>query len=101
MSDPAGADEQRSSDDQGDQGGTDDSEGSEGSDDSDGSEDEVSDEDVTEIEEERQERLDPDNRPDNAEVDNTNRDFDAETGTFTDTEEHEEAEPKFVAEEDL
>lgn len=41
-------------------------------------------EEIKEIEETREERLDPDNRPDNAEVDNTGRTFDAETGTFVD-----------------
>lgn len=39
-----------------------------------------------ELEEERQKRLDPDNRPDNAEVDNSKRDFDPETGLFEDSE---------------
>jgi hypothetical protein len=57
--------------------------------------------DPEEIEAERKERLDPDNRPDTAEVDNTQRDFDAEKGTFTDTDDYEEVEPKFVADEDL
>jgi hypothetical protein len=38
-----------------------------------------------ELESERAERLDPDNRPDNAEVDNTGREFDATRGQFTDT----------------
>lgn len=32
----------------------------------------------------REQRLDPDNRPDSAEVDNTDRTFDAEAGMFTD-----------------
>ena len=48
-----------------------------------------------EIEAERRERLDPDNRPDRAEVDNTDRDFDEEKGMFTDREGYEEAEAKF------
>ena len=43
---------------------------------------EISEEEQREIEEERQERLDPDNRPDNSEVDNTNRTF--EDGEFKD-----------------
>lgn len=51
--------------------------------------------DAEEIEEERQERLDPDNRPEDAEVDNTDRDFDAEKGLFTDSEGYEEAEERF------
>ncbi|MDR7363633.1 hypothetical protein [Nocardioides marmoribigeumensis] len=37
------------------------------------------------IEEERQERLDPDNRPDNAEVDNTQRTFIPEEARFEDS----------------
>ena len=52
-------------------------------------------EDKEEIEEERKERLDPDNRPDNVEVDNSERDFDVEKGMFTDSEGYEEAEEKF------
>lgn len=51
-----------------------------------------------EVEAERQERLDPENRPDNAEVDNTDRDFDVERGMFTDSEGYEEAEPRFPPE---
>jgi hypothetical protein len=47
---------------------------------------ELSQEQVDEIEAEREERLDPDNRPENAEVDNTDRDFDTTTGQFTDHE---------------
>ena len=39
---------------------------------------------IREIEEERQERLDPENRPRNAEIDNTHRDFDPEQGAFDD-----------------
>ncbi len=54
-------------------------------------------EDEAEIEEERKERLDPENRPDNVEVDNTDRDFDPEKGMFTDAEGYDEAEPKFPA----
>ena len=48
-------------------------------------------EDEAEIEEERERRLDPDNRPDNVEVDNTDRDFDPEKGMFTDAEGYDEA----------
>jgi hypothetical protein len=55
-------------------------------------------EDEQQIEEERQRRLDPENRPDGVEVDNTDRDFDAEKGMFTDSEGYEEAEPRFPAE---
>ena len=46
----------------------------------------LSEEEIDEIEAEREERLDPDNRPENAEVDNTDRDFDTTTGQFTDHE---------------
>jgi hypothetical protein len=52
-------------------------------------------EDEEEIEEDRQERLDPDNRPDGAEIDNTDREFDAKKGMFTDAEGYDEAEEKF------
>ncbi|HYF71856.1 MAG TPA: hypothetical protein VD864_03490 [Nocardioides sp.] len=51
-----------------------------------------------EIEAERRERLDPENRPEQAEVDNTDRDFDVERGMFTDSEGYEEAEPRFPPE---
>ena len=46
-----------------------------------------------EIEEERDKRLDPDNRPENAEVDNTPRDFDVERGLFKDSDDYDESEP--------
>ena len=46
-----------------------------------------------EMEEERERRLDPDNRPDTAEVDNTQRDFDVERGMFTDAEDYDESAP--------
>jgi hypothetical protein len=45
------------------------------------------------IEETRAERLDPDNRPENAEVDNTERTFDVERGMYTDSEDYDENEP--------
>jgi hypothetical protein len=51
--------------------------------------------DAEEIEADRQERLDPDNRPDGAEVDNTDRQFDAEKGLFEDSEGYERAEERF------
>jgi hypothetical protein len=51
--------------------------------------------DAEEIEAERQERLAPDNRPEDAEVDNSDREFDAEKGMYTDSEGYEQAEPKF------
>lgn len=52
----------------------------------DGSNHEQSEEEKQEIEAEQQERLDPENRPSNAEVDNTGREFDPEIGQFTDHE---------------
>ncbi len=45
------------------------------------------------MEEERERRLDPDNRPDGAEVDNTERTFDHERGQFTDSDDYDESEP--------
>lgn len=53
---------------------------------------EVDQQEVEEIEREREQRLAAENRPDAAEVDNTQRDFDVETGLFTDSEGHDEAE---------
>ncbi|WP_205473312.1 hypothetical protein [Nocardioides sp. SYSU D00038] len=47
------------------------------------------------VERDRAERLDPDNRPDNVEVDNTGRTFDAERGMFTDSEGYDDADAKF------
>jgi hypothetical protein len=43
---------------------------------------ELTDEELEQLEREREERLDPDNRPVNAEVDNTGRQFDVERGEF-------------------
>jgi hypothetical protein len=54
---------------------------------------EVSEAEREQIEQERKERLDPDNRPDNAEVDNTQRDFDTEHGEFTDADHDEQLGP--------
>ena len=48
--------------------------------------DDVDDDLLEQIEEERKERLDPDNRPDGAEVDNTQRTFIAEEARFEDSE---------------
>ena len=45
------------------------------------------------IEDERRERLDPDNRPDDAEIDNNQRDFDVASGQFTDHETDDEVGP--------
>ena len=44
------------------------------------------DDEVAEMDQERERRLDPDNRPAGSEVDNTERDFEPETGRFTDGE---------------
>ncbi len=44
----------------------------------------VSESEAQEIAAEREERLDPENRPHHAEVDNTQRDFDEENGEFLD-----------------
>jgi hypothetical protein len=52
-------------------------------------------EDKEEIEEEREKRLDPENRPDNVEVDNTDREFDPKKGMFTDADGYDQAEEKF------
>ena len=46
-----------------------------------------------EIEEERKRRLDPENRPEGAEVDNTDRTFDHDRGKFTDSEDYDDSEP--------
>jgi hypothetical protein len=46
-----------------------------------------------EIEKEREERLDPDNRPDDAEVDNSQRTFDVDRGQFTDSDDYDGDEP--------
>ncbi|MGA9101452.1 hypothetical protein [Aeromicrobium sp.] len=44
------------------------------------SDDEISDDEAEKVEEERKERLDPDHRPENALVDNTQREFDPDEG---------------------
>ncbi len=62
---------------------------------------EPDDETKQDIEEEREKRLDPDNRPDNVEVDNTDRTFDTDRGMFTDNDDYDESEdPPFVDKED-
>jgi hypothetical protein len=53
------------------------------------------DSEVEEIEHDREERLDPDNRPDNVEIDNTQREFDVQKGMFTDSEGYDEADERF------
>jgi hypothetical protein len=45
----------------------------------------MSQEEIDEIEAERSRRLDPENRPEMAEVDNTDREFDLERGEFVDS----------------
>lgn len=62
--------------------------------------DEVSDQEKEEIEKERQERLDPGQRPDGTEVDNTERDFDPEAGMFTDNPDHSESDRPYSAEDE-
>jgi hypothetical protein len=52
--------------------------------------DNVPEETIESIESERQERLSAENRPDGAEVDNTQRTFDADAGTFTDSDRYRE-----------
>ena len=42
------------------------------------------DDEIADIEKERERRLDPENRPENAEVDNTDRTFNAKEGDFED-----------------
>lgn len=49
------------------------------------SREEMSQEEIDEIEAERSRRLDPENRPEMAEVDNTDREFDLERGEFVDS----------------
>lgn len=53
---------------------------------------------VEQILKEREERLDPENRPENTEVSNAGREFNIEKGMFTDEEGFEEAEEQFTAE---
>jgi len=55
----------------------------------------VGDEEREQIEAERQHRLDPANRPDNAEVDNTDREFDEVRGRFTDSEPPDQGEEEY------
>ena len=54
---------------------------------------------IAEIERERAERLDPDNRPEDTEVDNTGRTFDSGAGKFTDSDDYDENDRPFVTEE--
>jgi hypothetical protein len=50
-------------------------------------------EEIEKIEAEREERLDPSNRPEGSEIDNSQRDFDATTGAFADADHDEELGP--------
>ena len=60
----------------------------------------LSEEDVEQIEREREERLAPENRPINSEVDNTQRDFDPETGEFNVPADEVENGPRPLSDED-
>lgn len=51
--------------------------------------------DHEQLEQERRERLDEEHRPENAVVDNTDRDFDETRGMFTDSPGYQEAEERF------
>ena len=53
-----------------------------------------------EMEEERDRRLDPENRPDGAEIDNTDRDFDVDKGMFTDNEAYDQVDAEYKDPED-
>ena len=50
---------------------------------------------LDQLEEERRERLDPEKRPENAQVDNSGREFDMEKAMFTDEPGYDEAEKQF------
>ena len=63
--------------------------------------DDISDEKKAELDKEREERLADENRPDGAEVDNTQRDFDDAAGMFTDNPDHSEDERPYVTEADM
>lgn len=54
---------------------------------------------VQEILKDREERLDPENRPDNTEVSNAGREFDGEKGMFTDEPGFDEAEKTYSLDE--
>jgi len=54
---------------------------------------------VDEILEDRKQRLDPGNRPDETEVSNAGREFDGEKGMFTDEEGFEAAEKQYTLDE--
>lgn len=57
---------------------------------------EPDDETKQDMDEERERRLDPDNRPDDVEIDNTQRTFDTDRGMFTDNDDYDEnADPPY------
>lgn len=58
--------------------------------------DDLSEEEVAKLDQEREERLADENRPDGAETDNSERTFDPEAGMFTDNPEHSEADRPFT-----
>jgi len=55
--------------------------------------DDLSDDEKLQLVKERVERLDPENRPDNVQIDNSDRDFDPVKGQFTDSEDDPEIGP--------
>ncbi|MGH3414281.1 MAG: hypothetical protein ACRDPH_14500 [Marmoricola sp.] len=55
----------------------------------------ISEEHVDDIDQDRSHRLDPENRPENTEVDNTGRTFDPEVGEFTDEQDYDPDEKRF------
>lgn len=63
------------------------------------SKDDIPDETIDEIERERAERLDPANRPDATEVNNTGRTFDSGAGKYTDNPDYDESDRPFLTEE--
>ncbi len=58
--------------------------------------DEVPPETIERLDAERAERLDPENRPDNVEIDNTDRTFDPAAGRFTDDPDYDAQERPFA-----
>ena len=60
--------------------------------------DEVPPETLESIERERAERLDPANRPDGVQVDNTGRTFDSGAGKYTDDPDYDDSDRPFVTE---
>jgi hypothetical protein len=61
--------------------------------------DDVPDDEIADIERDREQRLDPDNRPEGTEIDNTTRTFDPAAGRFTDDPEHDPGHQPYVGEE--